>query len=108
MGFRRTPVSKITLDLHPIFRNSRDIDVALNQVILRAASTEVQLVELIPGKGSGQLKKRVLTFLARRHIRTMYDRVETPADNEGRVLVYFSDRLNACSSSRGRTRPGKR
>jgi hypothetical protein len=39
MGLRRTPLNKITLDLHPIFRNNSDIDLALKQVILRAAST---------------------------------------------------------------------
>jgi len=79
----------LTLDLHPIFRNNRDIDLAMREVIFKAAQTGVDVVEIIPGKGSGKLKKRVLAFLAQKHIRKPYVRVETDAANRGRVLVHF-------------------
>lgn len=81
--------AKITLDLHPIFRNNRDIDMALRETLFRAARTGVGVVEIIPGKGTGQLKKRVLAFLAQKHIRKLYTRVETDTTNTGRVLVHF-------------------
>jgi DNA-nicking Smr family endonuclease len=81
--------AKITLDLHPIFRNNRDIDLALREAVFRAARTGVGVVEIIPGKGTGQLKKRVLAFLAQKHIRKLYARVETDTTNTGRVLVHF-------------------
>ncbi|MFD9053573.1 Smr/MutS family protein [Streptomyces zaomyceticus] len=45
------------------------------------------MVQLIPGKGSGKLKQRVLAFLGQRHIRRLYHSVETLAGNEGRVIV---------------------
>ena len=80
---------KLTLDLHPIFRSDRDIDRALRDVIFQAARTKADTVEIIPGKGSGQLKKRVLAFLAQKHIRRLYYRVETDSANDGRVFVYF-------------------
>ena len=80
----------LTLDLHPIFRNNRDIELALREVIFRAARTGVGTVEIIPGKGTGQLKKRVLAFLAQKHIKKLYVRVETDATNSGRVLVHFT------------------
>lgn len=57
--------------------------------MFRAAATGVDVVEIIPGKGTGKLKRRVLAFLAQKHIRKLYVRVETDASNEGRVLVHF-------------------
>ena len=47
------------------------------------------LVEIIPGKGSGQLKKRVLRFLNQPHIKMLYHRVEKDDKNFGRVFVHF-------------------
>jgi len=82
-------IALLTLDLHPIFRNNRDIDLALREVIFKAARTGVDLVEIIPGKGSGKLKRRVLAFLAQKHIKRLYVRVEDDEVNTGRVLVHF-------------------
>ncbi len=79
----------LTLDLHPIFRNNRDIELALREAIFKAVRTRETVVEIIPGKGSGQLKKRVLAFLGQKHIRKLYDRVETDPSNSGRILVHF-------------------
>ncbi len=81
----------LTLDLHPIFRNNRDIELALRETLFRAARTGVDVVEIIPGKGTGQLKRRVLAFLGQRHIKKLYLRVETDASNTGRVLVRFKE-----------------
>ncbi|MYS19302.1 DNA mismatch repair protein MutS [Streptomyces sp. SID4948] len=80
----------LSLDLHPIFRNNRDIDLALREFLFRAARSGAEVAEIIPGKGTGQLKKRVIAFLAQKHIRKLYVRMETDATNSGRVLVYFS------------------
>jgi DNA-nicking Smr family endonuclease len=82
-------MAKLTLDLHPIFRSDRDIDRALRGVIFEAVSTKTELVEIIPGKGGGQLKRRVLAFLSQRHIRRLYNRVETDPGNAGVVRVHF-------------------
>jgi DNA-nicking Smr family endonuclease len=79
----------LKLDLHPIFRNDRDVDLALRDVIFKAARTGERVVEIIPGKGSGQLKKRVLAFLGQKHIKRFYDHVETDSTNAGRILVHF-------------------
>jgi DNA-nicking Smr family endonuclease len=79
----------LTLDLHPVFRNNRDIDRALRETLFKAAATGVDVVEIIPGKGSGRLKQRVLAFLAQKHIRKLYVRVETDTANSGRVLVHL-------------------
>ncbi len=59
---------KLKLDLHDIFNRSADIERALNDIIAQAVAKRATLVEIIPGKGSGQLKKRVLRFLDQREI----------------------------------------
>lgn len=79
----------LTLDLHPIFRNNRDIELALRETLFRAAATGVDVVEIIPGKGTGRLRERVLAFLGQKHIRKLYVRVETDTANSGRVLVHL-------------------
>jgi DNA-nicking Smr family endonuclease len=79
----------LTLDLHPIFRNSRDIERALREVIFKAARTGADAVEIIPGKGSGKLKRRVMAFLSQKHIKKLYLRAEADPDNSGRVVVHF-------------------
>jgi DNA-nicking Smr family endonuclease len=79
----------ITLDLHPYFRSDRDIDTALRQTLFKAAATGVDTVQIIPGKGTGQLKKRVLAVLAQKHLKKLYARVEQDPTNAGRILVHL-------------------
>jgi DNA-nicking Smr family endonuclease len=80
---------KLKLDLHDIYNRGDEIDRALQSIIDEAVAKKVKLVEIIPGKGSGQLKKRVLRFLDRKDIKALYHRVEKDADNFGRVFVHF-------------------
>lgn len=80
---------KLTLDLHDFYNRSGDIDHALRAVIDEAVAKKAPLVEIIPGKGSGQLKKRVLRFLDQKEIKALYHRVEKDSDNFGRVFVHF-------------------
>jgi DNA-nicking Smr family endonuclease len=82
-------VAKITLDLHDIFNRSGSIDAELNRVITEAVDRKIELVEIIPGKGSGQLKKRVLRFLNQPDIKRQYHRVEKDDKNFGRIFVHF-------------------
>lgn len=80
---------KLKLDLHDIYNHGADIDRALRAIIDEAIAKRAPLVEIIPGKGSGQLKKRVLRFLDRKDIKALYHRVEKDSDNFGRVFVHF-------------------
>ncbi|AKJ15401.1 DNA mismatch repair protein MutS [Streptomyces incarnatus] len=79
----------LSLDLHPIFRNNRDIELALRQFLFRANQSGEPVVEIIPGKGSGRLRTRVLAFLDQKHIRKLYVRREVDTGNTGRILVHF-------------------
>jgi DNA-nicking Smr family endonuclease len=80
---------KLKLDLHDIYNRGGDIDRALRAVIDEAIDKGVRLVEIIPGKGSGQLKKHVLRFLDQKEIKVLYHRVEKDSNNFGRVFVHF-------------------
>jgi DNA-nicking Smr family endonuclease len=80
---------KLKLDLHEIYNKGGDIDRALRGIIDEAVEKKVRLVEIIPGKGSGQLKKRVLRFLDQKEVKALYDRVEKDSHNFGRVFVHF-------------------
>ena len=82
-------MAKLKLDLHDIYDDSRALDEELNRVIEEAVRKKISLVEIIPGKGSGQLKKKVLRFLNQPHIKSLYHRLEKDDKNFGRVFVHF-------------------
>ncbi|MCU0652192.1 MAG: Smr/MutS family protein [Candidatus Omnitrophica bacterium] len=82
-------MAKIKLDLHDIFSNGRAIEEELNRVIREAVEKRIELVEIIPGKGSGALKKSVLRFLERPEIKKFYRRIEKDDKNFGRIFVHF-------------------
>jgi len=80
---------KLVLDLHDIYNKHGDIDRALRAIIDEAIAKKAPLVEIIPGKGTGALKKRVLRFLAQPEIKARYHRVEKDSKNFGRIFVHF-------------------
>lgn len=80
---------KLKLDLHDVYNRGHDIDRALRDIIAQAVEKKAPVVEIIPGKGSGQLKKRVLRFLDQKEIKAQYHRVEKDSKNFGRVFVHF-------------------
>lgn len=82
-------MAKLKLDLHDIYNKGRDIDRALNEVMEEAVDKRIPMVEIIPGKGSGQLKKKVIRFLQQPHIKKMYHRIDKDSDNFGRLFVRF-------------------
>jgi hypothetical protein len=82
-------LAKIVLDLHEIYNKGYAIEAELNRVMENAIAKKIALVEIIPGKGSGQLKKHVLRFLARPYIKKLYHRLEKDDKNFGRVFIHF-------------------
>ena len=80
---------KLVLDLHDIYNRGADIDRALREIIDEAEAKKAPLVEIIPGKGSGALKKRVLRFLDQPEVKSRYHRVEKDSKNFGRIFVHF-------------------
>jgi dsDNA-specific endonuclease/ATPase MutS2 len=82
-------VTRLKLDLHDIYNRSEQIDAAIRSVIAEAVRIRAQSVEIIPGKGSGQLKKRVLRLLQEPELKGSYHRIEKDDKNFGRLFVHF-------------------
>ena len=82
-------MSKTSLDLHEFYNDKNKLEAALNKVIQDAAENGTDIVEIIHGKGSGQLKKRVLRFLQQPSIKQLYKRIEKDSKNFGRLFVHF-------------------
>ena len=80
---------KLTLDLHEIYNKGGEIDRELQRIFDEAAAKKAPMIEIIPGKGTGQLKKHVLRFLERKDIKPLYHRVEKDSKNFGRLFVHF-------------------
>jgi dsDNA-specific endonuclease/ATPase MutS2 len=80
---------KLKLDLHDIYNRGEEIERALQRAFDEAAAKKAPMIEIIPGKGTGQLKKHVLRFLDRKDIRPLYHRVEKDSKNFGRLFVHF-------------------
>jgi dsDNA-specific endonuclease/ATPase MutS2 len=79
----------IKIDLHDIYNDSKAIDRALLDAFEEAIDKKISEIEIIPGKGSGQLRKKVNRFLQLPHIKPLYHRVVNDSKNFGRLFVYF-------------------
>ena len=82
-------MAKLKLDLHDIYNKGWKIDQALNDLIDEALEKRIPIIEIIPGKGSGQLKKKVIRFLEQKHIKAKYHRIDKDSKNFGRLFVRF-------------------
>ncbi|MBN2087370.1 Smr/MutS family protein [Candidatus Peregrinibacteria bacterium] len=82
-------MAKLKLDLHDIYNKGYKIESELNRIINEAIEKKITLVEIIPGKGSGALRKTVKRFLDQKHIRKLYHRLEVDMNNHGRFFLHF-------------------
>ena len=82
-------MSRLVLDLHEIYNKGKKIDAALQEIMEEDNDRKIDWIEIIPGKGSGQLKKKVLRFLAQKEIKQLYHRIEKDSNNFGKIFVYF-------------------
>lgn len=82
-------MGRIRLDLHNIFNNSRALDEALNKALDDAIEKRIPEIEIIHGKGSGQLQKKVLKFLERKEIKQFGGRIKKDPKNHGRIFIHF-------------------
>ena len=82
-------MGRIKVDLHDVYNDSKAIDRALQDAFEEAIEKKIKEIEIIPGKGSGQLRKKVERFLQQPHIKPLYHRIENDSKNFGRLFVYF-------------------
>ena len=79
---------RLKLDLHDMYSDGKDLARALHAVMDEARTKRAKIVEIIPGKGSGQLKKYVLRLLEKEY-KGVYHRIEKDDKNWGRIFVWF-------------------
>lgn len=89
LSFDQERMARIKVDLHDIYHNGKAIDKALNEAFREAIEKRIPEIEIIPGKGSGQLRKKCERFLQQPHIKSLYHRIENDSKNFGRLFVYF-------------------
>lgn len=82
-------MSRLKLDLHDIYNRGHKIEAELDRVIEEAVQKRIPLIEIIPGKGTGQLRKTVLRFLDQPHVKKLYHRIDKDSKNHGRIFVRF-------------------
>ena len=82
-------MARLKLDLHDVYNDSKAIDAALIGIFEEAIEKKIREVEIIPGKGSGQLKKKVHRFLQLTLIKPLYHRINNDSKNHWRLFVYF-------------------
>ena len=78
----------LKIDLHDIYSEGGRLESRLEEAMAEAVSKKARTLEIIPGKGSGQLKKYVLRFLEKNY-KNVYHRIEKDDKNWGRVFVHF-------------------
>ena len=81
---------KLTLDLHDIYNRGAEIEKALQRIFDEAIAKKAPMIEIIPGKGSGQLKKHVLRFLEKNPPAAKNMRIEKASKNFGTIKVHFN------------------
>ena len=79
---------RLKIDLHDIYSSGDKLERALSDIMQEAQDKKADLIEIIPGKGSGQLKKHDLRFLEKGY-KNIYHRIEKDDKNWGRIFVHF-------------------
>ena len=82
-------MAKLKIDLHDIYNKGGLIKSEMMRVIKEANEKNIKLVEIIHGKGSGQLKKSVIRFLHQKNVKELYDRLEKDSKNHGRLFLHI-------------------
>lgn len=75
--------------MHDVIITERVVEVELGCFIAEAIEKRVSFLEIVFDKNNGELKKRVLRFLAQPKIRKLYHRMEKDGKNFGRIFVHF-------------------
>jgi dsDNA-specific endonuclease/ATPase MutS2 len=79
-----------TLDLHAVFNNGEQIATQIAAAVKQAHAKQMDILEIICGKGSGALRRSVLQHLERPHISKCYHRLEIDPQNSGKIVLYFA------------------
>jgi bifunctional pyridoxal-dependent enzyme with beta-cystathionase and maltose regulon repressor activities len=77
---------KLKLNVYPVIP---DMDEKLAEIIQKAVESRAKIVEIAYGKASDSVKKRILNFLNKKDIRSLYSRLEKTDKGWGRIYLHF-------------------
>jgi len=90
------------LDLQDIRNQGREIEQALHDTSHQAAERRMHIPEIIPGNGSGQLKKKVIGFPGKKRVKEKYHRIDKERKRlEFRPWIYTWATVNRRAHHRG-------
>jgi DNA-nicking Smr family endonuclease len=81
--------SEIKIDLHEVARDSQAIDRTLHEAFEEAERLRAKCLQIVHGKGTGQLKRRVDRFLKEPQVKAVTRNIDHDSKNWGRLFVYF-------------------
>ena len=77
---------KLKLNVYPAVP---DMDEKLEGIIRKALDNRARIVEIAYGEAGESVKRRILNFLNRKDIRSLYSRLEKTDKGWGRIYVHF-------------------
>lgn len=77
---------KLKLNVYPVIP---DMEEQIIKIIQEAVENRAKIVEIAYGVASDDVKKRILTTLNRKEVRTLYSRLEKTDKGWGRIYVHF-------------------
>ena len=80
-------MSQLKIDLHEIYNQGKIIKQEIVNLVHEAIEKKIPVIEIIHGKGKGQLKKNIIQFLHQPHIKKLYYRLEKDDKNSGRLFI---------------------
>ena len=77
---------KLKLNVYPLIP---DMEARIAEVLLEAVEKRAKIVEIAYGPAAESVKKRILNYLNKKEVRSLYSRLEKTEKGWGRVYVYF-------------------
>ena len=77
---------RLKLNVYPVIP---DMEEKLEEIIRKAVEGRARIVEIAYGEASDSVKKRILNFLNRKDIRSLYSRLDKTDKGWGRIYVHF-------------------
>ena len=77
---------KLKLNVYPVIP---DMEEKIAAIINEALEKRAILVEIAYGKAADNIKKRILNFLNKKEIRSLYTRLEKTEKGWGRIYLHF-------------------
>ncbi|HPD14510.1 MAG TPA: Smr/MutS family protein [Planctomycetota bacterium] len=80
---------EIKIDLHEVARDGAAIERELHDAFDEAQRLRVKCLQIVHGKGTGQLKRRVDRFLKEPQVKAVTRNIDHDSKNWGRLFIYF-------------------